>query len=379
MKNIRLNKKGFTLIELLAVIIILGILLLIAVPAVSKYIENSRKNTYINSIKSLVSAVSTSVNNLEYPLPGTGEGVIIPFEKVELEKGNINIKSPYAPYVEGKSYVLVTYIDNSYHYYVATLDEAGYAIPLIDVNKLSTTSITADTNVISGNVYSYNDIISNESKTFDTDIFSFKYKSKTNTAIKVHIGERTYKKGEVVVLKDGSKWTVLPSKDEEGKLIDDDIDKTTINVFSYYNMYTIEEEYGNQGNDKQGNAIIYSYTTTSTIIESVVRNARLKLNQKGINLTGATVDMISVYDFCGEDYNFSNCRNSLKYLNTNDNFWTKDNSSDDAMIVIINGALGTASPTLGNNLYDPSLGLRVVIRNLPKSNIDKAKTRELNK
>jgi len=281
--------------------------------------------------------------------------------------------------VEGKSYVLVTYIDNSYHYYVATLDEAGYAIPLIDVNKLSTTSITADTNVISGNVYSYNDIISNESKTFDTDIFSFKYKSKTNTAIKVHIGERTYKKGEVVVLKDGSKWTVLPSKDEEGKLIDDDIDKTTINVFSYYNMYTIEEEYGNQGNDKQGNAIIYSYTTTSTIIESVVRNARLKLNQKGINLTGATVDMISVYDFCGEDYNFSNCRNSLKYLNTNDNFWTKDNSSDDAMIVIINGALGTASPTLGNNLYDPSLGLRVVIRNLPKSNIDKAKTRELNK
>ena len=38
-----LNKKGFTLIELLAVIIILGVLLLIAVPSVSKYITNSSK------------------------------------------------------------------------------------------------------------------------------------------------------------------------------------------------------------------------------------------------------------------------------------------------------------------------------------------------
>ena len=38
-----MNKKGFTLIELLAVIIILGILMLIAIPSVTNYINNSRQ------------------------------------------------------------------------------------------------------------------------------------------------------------------------------------------------------------------------------------------------------------------------------------------------------------------------------------------------
>ena len=40
------NKSGFTLIELLAVIVILALLLGVAVPSVSKYINKTRKNTY---------------------------------------------------------------------------------------------------------------------------------------------------------------------------------------------------------------------------------------------------------------------------------------------------------------------------------------------
>ncbi|MDD6878923.1 MAG: type II secretion system protein [bacterium] len=38
------NKKGFTLVELLAVIVILGVLLLVAVPSVTRVISNSRIN-----------------------------------------------------------------------------------------------------------------------------------------------------------------------------------------------------------------------------------------------------------------------------------------------------------------------------------------------
>ena len=50
----KLNTKGFTLIELLAVITIMGILMMVAIPTVSRTIENSRKDTYIDTVKSYV-------------------------------------------------------------------------------------------------------------------------------------------------------------------------------------------------------------------------------------------------------------------------------------------------------------------------------------
>ena len=39
------NNKGFTLVELLAVIVILGLLMAIAIPSVTKYITQSRVKT----------------------------------------------------------------------------------------------------------------------------------------------------------------------------------------------------------------------------------------------------------------------------------------------------------------------------------------------
>ena len=55
------NKKGFTLIELLAVIVILGILMLVAIPAVSRTIENARRDTFLNTAKSYINAVKNAV------------------------------------------------------------------------------------------------------------------------------------------------------------------------------------------------------------------------------------------------------------------------------------------------------------------------------
>ena len=49
-KNKQLEKNGFTLIELLAVIVILGLLMAIAIPSVTRYITESRRKTIVTSI-----------------------------------------------------------------------------------------------------------------------------------------------------------------------------------------------------------------------------------------------------------------------------------------------------------------------------------------
>ena len=51
-----LNKKGFTMIELLEVITLLGIILIVAVPAVSKYVTKSRSQSFDTMSKSLYEA-----------------------------------------------------------------------------------------------------------------------------------------------------------------------------------------------------------------------------------------------------------------------------------------------------------------------------------
>ena len=73
MKKINMNSKGFTLIELLAVITIMGILMMVAIPSVSRTIENSRRDTFADVAKSYVNTIRNSVlaDEIECLLPGT--------------------------------------------------------------------------------------------------------------------------------------------------------------------------------------------------------------------------------------------------------------------------------------------------------------------
>lgn len=56
-----MKKNGFTLIELLSVIIILGILMIIAIPSVTKYISDSRKNAYVDTAKKIIAGARNLV------------------------------------------------------------------------------------------------------------------------------------------------------------------------------------------------------------------------------------------------------------------------------------------------------------------------------
>ena len=70
----KLNRKGFTLIELLAVITIMGILMLVAIPAVSRTIENSRRDTFADVAKTYINTIRNAVLADELSCAGVSSG-----------------------------------------------------------------------------------------------------------------------------------------------------------------------------------------------------------------------------------------------------------------------------------------------------------------
>ena len=130
------NKKGFTLIELLAVIVILGVLLAIAIPAVAKYINSAKKSTYVDNVQSYVKAARQEVlvNNSTYALPVTQyDATIIAFDKLSNALDNGGKTSSYGgEFDKDKSFIVIvnegTASDPQYVYYIAAVDDKGYGI-----------------------------------------------------------------------------------------------------------------------------------------------------------------------------------------------------------------------------------------------------------
>jgi len=145
-----MNKKGFTLIELLAVIVILGVLLAIAVPSVSKYISISKKSTYIDNAQVYASTAREQAMLGTYKFPvNNGDATIIYFNDLanHLDKGGVT--SPYgAAYNPANSFVVIANIgeaeDPKYEYYIAAIDADGYGIGSFENNVATPQAIAYD-------------------------------------------------------------------------------------------------------------------------------------------------------------------------------------------------------------------------------------------
>lgn len=138
---IKNNKKGFTLIELLAVIIILGILMIIAIPSVTSYISDSRKEAYIKTAKQVVSGARNLVNEGKLEMYDTNTSYYVPNSCIKIENGVA--RSPYGDFVE--AYVGVTYNGSGYKYYWISVDEVGEGIDeVIESDNLSIDNIKSD-------------------------------------------------------------------------------------------------------------------------------------------------------------------------------------------------------------------------------------------
>ena len=117
------KKKGFTLIELLAVIIILGILMIIAIPSVTSYISNSRKSAYVDTAKEVVAGTRNAVNEGKLGMYSTDTTYYIPYDYIKSENGT---KSPYGEFVY--AYIGVIYDGKGYAYYWISVDDAGQGV-----------------------------------------------------------------------------------------------------------------------------------------------------------------------------------------------------------------------------------------------------------
>ena len=136
------NNKAFTLIELLAVIIILGILLIIAIPSVTRYISDSRNSAYINTAKQVIGSARNLVNSGKLEMYDQSITYYIPNSCIRIENGGI-AESPYGKFT--KAYVVVTYNGKGFDYYWTSVDESGHGIKnIVSYDNLKEDDIETD-------------------------------------------------------------------------------------------------------------------------------------------------------------------------------------------------------------------------------------------
>lgn len=147
-KSVKNSNLGFTLIELLAVIIILSILLIIAIPTVTEYISNSRKTSYISTANSYIIGTKNLVNSGKLDIYDVDATYYIPGVCISMEKGEN--RSPFGDFLD--YYIVVTYDGSGYNYYWTSRDTGNMGIYLTHGSLLKSDSVKSGVKQISTNI-----------------------------------------------------------------------------------------------------------------------------------------------------------------------------------------------------------------------------------
>ena len=77
-KKLKKNKKGFTLVEIIVVLVIIGILMALAVPAVMKYVNEAAETKVQSQVRAGYFAAQTYVTNYVGEHPGEDDTKLNP-------------------------------------------------------------------------------------------------------------------------------------------------------------------------------------------------------------------------------------------------------------------------------------------------------------
>lgn len=155
-----MKKNGFTLVEVLAMLVIISIIMVVAIPNISGMLKNQRLNVYKNDANSMVEAAKMKVSKEEmFVKPQAGQCIVFPLNYLD-ENDNI-VKGPNGgEYNKFDSVVVYTRVDDvntntkKYKYYVRLVEEYDgkregiHLIESIDIKNLK----TRDINLIEDNI-----------------------------------------------------------------------------------------------------------------------------------------------------------------------------------------------------------------------------------